>query len=37
MAFVHNGHRVLWTVTDVTPVPPHMLTTSTDLLDDLLQ
>jgi hypothetical protein len=36
MDFVRNGHRVRWTATDVTPTPPHVLATSTDLMDDLL-
>jgi hypothetical protein len=36
MAFLRNGHPVLWMVIDVAPVSPHMLTMTTDLMDDLL-
>jgi hypothetical protein len=36
MAFVRNGHRNLWTATDMTPSPPHLLATDDDLMDDLL-
>jgi hypothetical protein len=36
MTFIRNGHCVLWIATDVSPAPPHLLTTTNDLMDDLL-
>jgi hypothetical protein len=36
MAFVRNGHRILWTAADTTPSPPHLLVADGDLLNDLL-
>jgi hypothetical protein len=36
MTFIQNGHCMLWIATDALPAPPHLLTTTNDLMDDLL-
>jgi hypothetical protein len=36
MAFVCDGHRILWMVADVKPALPQLLATDDDLMDDLL-
>jgi hypothetical protein len=37
MAFVRDGHRVVWSATSAPPTPPTLLAASAEVMDDLLQ
>jgi hypothetical protein len=37
IAFIHDGHRIVWSVASASPAPPTLLTTWVDVMDDLLQ
>jgi hypothetical protein len=37
IAFIHDGHCIVWSVASASPAPPTLLATWADVMDDLLQ
>jgi hypothetical protein len=36
LSFIHNGHRIVWSVTTASTVSPTLAVASVDVMDDLL-